>query len=93
MGQAAFDDPPVVLPVEDEPLVRLTASDELEAANADVATAVLEARSDEVNRRWPHVRLLIASGRRARGPTRSRITGTSCRSLITVPPSCGTSRT
>jgi hypothetical protein len=54
MGQAAFDDPPVVLPVEDEPLVRLTASDELEAANADVATAVLEARSDEVKVPWPN---------------------------------------
>jgi two-component system, response regulator PdtaR len=42
--------------VEDEPLVRMTAADELEeagfhvleAANADVALKVLEARSDEV---------------------------------------------
>jgi YesN/AraC family two-component response regulator len=41
----------------DEPLVRMTAADELaeagfqvlEAANADVALAVLEARSDEVH--------------------------------------------
>jgi CheY-like chemotaxis protein len=49
-------DPPVVLVVEDEPLVRMTAVDELEeagfhaleAANADVALAVLEAHSDEV---------------------------------------------
>ena len=84
--------PPVVLVVEDEPLVRMTAADELEeagfqvleAANADVALAVLEARSDEiqvlftdvdmpgsmdgmalaeqVQRRWPHVLLLISSG-------------------------------
>ncbi|GEO16583.1 response regulator [Microvirga aerophila] len=56
MGRAENDDPPVVLLVEDEPLVRMTAADELEeagfhvleAANADVALAVLEARSDEV---------------------------------------------
>ena len=56
MGQAATDDPPVVLLVEDEPLVRMTAADELEeagfqvleAANADVALKVLDARSDEV---------------------------------------------
>ncbi|WP_262266516.1 response regulator [Microvirga yunnanensis] len=56
MGQAATKDPPVVLLVEDELLVRMTAADELEeagfqvleAANADVALAVLEARSDEV---------------------------------------------
>jgi two-component system, response regulator PdtaR len=49
-------DPPVVLVVDDEPLVRMTAADELEeagfqvqeAANADVALAVLDARSDEV---------------------------------------------
>ena len=48
--------PPVVLVVEDEPLVRMTAVDELddagfpvlEAGNADEALAVLEARSDEV---------------------------------------------
>ncbi|WP_425286904.1 response regulator [Microvirga vignae] len=46
----------VVLVVEDEPLVRMTAADELEeagfqvleAANADVALIVLEARSAEV---------------------------------------------
>ncbi|SCY92730.1 Response regulator receiver domain-containing protein [Microvirga guangxiensis] len=51
-----MEDAPVVLLVEDEPLVRMTAADELEeadfqvleAANADVAMAVLEARSDEV---------------------------------------------
>jgi two-component system, response regulator PdtaR len=56
MGQAATEVPPVVLLVEDEPLVRMTAADELEeagfhvleAANADVALAVLEVRSDEV---------------------------------------------
>ena len=86
-------DPPVVLVVDDEPLVRMTATDELEeagfqvleAANADVALAVLEARSnklqvlftnvtipgsmddralaEQVHRRWPHIRLLISSGR------------------------------
>jgi two-component system, response regulator PdtaR len=56
MGQAAIEDPAVVLLVEDELLVRMTAADELEeagfhvleAANADVALAVLEVRSDEV---------------------------------------------
>lgn len=56
MGQSAIEDSPVVLLVEDELLVRMTAADELEeagfqvleAANADVAMAVLEARSDEV---------------------------------------------
>lgn len=56
MAQAAIEDPPVVLLVEDEPLVRMTAADELEeagfqvleAANADVALAVLEVRSEEV---------------------------------------------
>jgi CheY-like chemotaxis protein len=49
-------DPPVVLVVDDEPLVRMTAVDELEeagfhvleAANADVALMVLEVQSDEV---------------------------------------------
>ena len=48
--------PPVVLVVEDEPLVRMTAADELdeagflvlEAKNADEAIAVLEAHADEV---------------------------------------------
>jgi CheY-like chemotaxis protein len=57
MGQSAQDDPLVVLLVEDEPLVRMTAADELEeagfqvleAANADVALKVLEARSAEVH--------------------------------------------
>jgi CheY-like chemotaxis protein len=56
MKPAALGDAPVVLLVEDEPLVRMTAADELEeagfqvleAANADVALKVLEARSDEV---------------------------------------------
>lgn len=56
MRQAATDDPFLVLLVEDEPLVRMTAADELEeagfqvleAANADFALGVLEARSDEV---------------------------------------------
>ena len=50
------EDPPVVLLVDDEPLVRMTAVDELEdagfhvleAANADGAVAALEARSNEV---------------------------------------------
>ncbi len=49
-------DPPVVLVIDDEPLVRMTAADKLEeagfqvleAANADVALAVLEAQSDKV---------------------------------------------
>ena len=57
MPQSAINDPPVVLLVEDELLVRMTAADELEeagfqvleAANADVALTVLEARSDEVH--------------------------------------------
>ena len=56
MTRNGSKDPPVVLVVEDEPLVRMTAADELEeagfqvleAANADVALKVLEARSDEV---------------------------------------------
>ena len=56
MAQSAINDPHVVLLVEDELLVRMTAADELEeagfqvleAANADVALKVLEARSAEV---------------------------------------------
>jgi two-component system, response regulator PdtaR len=56
MKRSKPKDPPVVLIVEDEPLVRMTAADELEeagfhvmeAANADVALAVLEVRSEEV---------------------------------------------
>ncbi|KFG70819.1 response regulator [Microvirga sp. BSC39] len=56
MGQDTIDEATVVLLVEDEPLVRMTAADELEeagfqvleAANADVAIAVLESRSEEV---------------------------------------------
>ncbi|MCD6070007.1 MAG: response regulator receiver protein, partial [Microvirga sp.] len=47
---------PVILLVEDEPLVRMAAADDLqdagfhvlEAANADVALAVLESCSDDV---------------------------------------------
>jgi CheY-like chemotaxis protein len=84
---------PLVLVVEDEPLVRMTAADELdeagfrvlEAMNADEALKVLEARYDEVqvlftdvhmpgsmdgmelaeqvHQRWPHILLLISSGR------------------------------
>jgi two-component system, response regulator PdtaR len=50
------NDVPVVLLVEDEPLVRMAAADDLqeagfhvlEAANADVALAVLESCSDNV---------------------------------------------
>jgi two-component system, response regulator PdtaR len=50
------DDTPVVLLVEDELLVRMAAADDLqdagfhvlEAANADVALAVLEICSDDV---------------------------------------------
>ena len=56
MGSVGSEDPPVVLLVEDEPLVRMNAAEQLEeagfhvleAANADVAMSVLEARSDEV---------------------------------------------
>lgn len=56
MGQDAIDEPLVVLLVEDELLMRMTAADELEeagfqvleAASADVALKVLEAGSDEV---------------------------------------------
>jgi len=56
MSPLASQDSPVVLLVEDEPLVRMTAADGLEeagfqvleAANADVALKVLEVRSDEV---------------------------------------------
>ena len=50
------DEIPVVLLVEDEPLVRMAAADDLqdagfhvlEAANADIALAVLESCSDDV---------------------------------------------
>ncbi|HZH51547.1 MAG TPA: response regulator [Microvirga sp.] len=56
MTSNGSNDALVVLVVEDEPLVRMTAADELEdagfqvleAANADVALAVLEARSSEI---------------------------------------------
>jgi len=56
MSLAGSEGPPVVLLVEDEPLVRMTAADGLEeagfevmeAANADAALSVLDARSDEV---------------------------------------------
>ncbi len=56
MLTATHEEQPVVLLVEDEPLVRMTAVDELEdagfrvleAANADIALMVLEAQSDEV---------------------------------------------
>lgn len=56
MRHGASNHPPVILLVEDELLVRMTAVDELEeagfqlieAANADVALKVLETRSDEV---------------------------------------------
>jgi CheY-like chemotaxis protein len=82
----------VVLVVEDEELVRLMAVDMLEdegfsvieAATADAAWAILEARDDisvlftdvempgtmngldlasRVSARWPHIRLVITSGR------------------------------
>lgn len=56
MTDASHDEALVVLLVEDEPLVRMTAADELEeagfhvleAANADVALQVLEAVAAEV---------------------------------------------
>lgn len=56
MSKSNPDGSPVVLLVEDEPLIRMTAADHLEeagfhvleAANADVALAALEARSYEI---------------------------------------------
>jgi CheY-like chemotaxis protein len=56
MRPLEYPAPPVVLVVDDEPLLRMTAADELEeagfrvleATNADEALRVLEARSDEV---------------------------------------------
>jgi len=56
MMNSYSENSPVVLLVEDEPLVRMAAADDLqeagfhvlEAANADVALAVLEACSDDV---------------------------------------------
>jgi CheY-like chemotaxis protein len=56
MGGYGPHGPPVVLVVDDEPLVRMTAADELddagfqvlEAANADEALRVLEERADQV---------------------------------------------
>jgi len=56
MGAYGPHGPPVVLVVDDEPLVRMTAADELEeagfqvleAANADEALDVLEECADEV---------------------------------------------
>jgi CheY-like chemotaxis protein len=94
--------PPVVLLVEDEPLVRMTAVDALEEAgfqaleamNADEALKILEAQSgdvqvlftdvhmpgsmdgmalaEEVYRRWPHILLLISSGRAQPDPDEIR---------------------
>ncbi len=56
MRPCGFPAPPVVLVVDDEPLVRMTAADELdeagfqilEAANAEEALGVLEERANEV---------------------------------------------
>src|SRR4051794_9797610 len=56
MTTVSSHDIPVVLLVEDEPLLRMAAADDLqeagfhvlEAANADIALAVLEACSDDV---------------------------------------------
>lgn len=56
MRPSGYSSAPLVLVVDDEPLVRMTAADELEeagfqvleATNADEALKVLEARSDEV---------------------------------------------
>ena len=56
MGGKGQDIPALVLVVDDEPLVRMTAADELEeagfrvleAANADEALAMLKEHSDEV---------------------------------------------
>jgi CheY-like chemotaxis protein len=95
-----IDNRPVILVVEDEPLLRLHAADVLEdegfavaeAADAEAALKVLEERSDvrllytdvqmpgaldgiglarHVHERWPHILLLLTSGR-AR-PERSEI--------------------
>jgi CheY-like chemotaxis protein len=86
------DNKPVILVVEDEPLLRFHAADVLEdegfavaeAADADAALEVLEQRSDvqllftdvqmpgrldgmalvrHVHERWPHILLVITSGR------------------------------
>src|SRR5277367_1946469 len=83
---------PLILVVEDEPLLRFNATDALEEAgfsvteanNAETALEVLEARRDvrmlftdvhmpgsfdgmelarQVHRRWPHILLMITSGR------------------------------
>jgi DNA-binding response OmpR family regulator len=83
---------PLILVVEDEPLLRFNAADALEEAgfsvteanNAETALEVLEARRDvrmlftdvhmpgsfdgmelarQVHRRWPHILLMITSGR------------------------------
>ncbi|HEV2564554.1 MAG TPA: response regulator [Microvirga sp.] len=56
MGREGQEIPALVLVVDDEPLVRMTAADELEeagfrvleAANADEALAMLKAHSDDV---------------------------------------------
>ncbi len=90
--------PPVVLLVEDEPLVRMLAADVLreeggfkvvEANNADEALRVLEAATRVrvlvtdvempgsldgfmlarlVHRAWPHIGIVVLSGRMAPGP-------------------------
>ena len=83
---------PLILVVEDEPLLRFNAADALEEAgfsvteanNAETALELLEARRDvqmlftdvhmpgsfdgmelarQVHRRWPHILLMITSGR------------------------------
>jgi CheY-like chemotaxis protein len=83
---------PLILVVEDEPLLRLNATDVLEEAgfsvteanNAETALELLEVRRDvqvlftdihmpgafnglelaqQVHRRWPHILLMITSGR------------------------------
>jgi CheY-like chemotaxis protein len=92
MSGSRTQSPAVVLLVEDESFVRMTAADMLddagftviEAANADVAWSVLEHRDDvgvlftdidmpgsmdgfvlaaRVAERWPHIRLVVTSGR------------------------------
>jgi two-component system, response regulator PdtaR len=86
-------EPPVILVVEDEPVLRILVGDILEdegfvvaeAPNAEKAMEVLENRSDirllftdinmpgaidgvelarQVHERWPHIRLVITSGRK-----------------------------
>jgi len=80
MGQNESNELPLVLLVEDEWLVRMTAANDLkdagfqvlEAANADGALRMLEARSDEVVGLFTNVHM---PGCR---PARENASGTAC---------------